>query len=131
MRRRIGSPDAADFMSFSRHYAEMAAPGCHQEIAKKVHSEVADSFAQLSPIADAFKFRLPTRAQSAERPFVLLLGNHSAGKSTFVNHLLSGLDGVAPTDLQKSGVAPTDDGFSVIAGGEVDENRDGPSLVIR
>jgi ribosome biogenesis GTPase A len=41
-------------------------------------------------------------------PFVLLLGNHSSGKSSFVNF-------ICHRKIQNTGVAPTDDNFTVIA----------------
>lgn len=40
-------------------------------------------------------------------PFALILGNHSSGKSTFINYLLE-------NNIQASGVAPTDDCFTII-----------------
>jgi len=56
-------------------------------------------------------------------PMVLVVGNHSAGKSTFINRLLG-------TSVQETGVAPTDDGFTVLqrhpTGNEVE---DGPTLL--
>ena len=56
-------------------------------------------------------------------PFVLLLGNHSSGKSSFVNYLMD-------RKIQTAGVAPTDDNFTIIAPGEADDiDRDGSSLV--
>lgn len=55
-------------------------------------------------------------------PFVFVLGNHSAGKSSFINYVLQ-------RKIQESGVAPTDDGFSIIAPGPEDVEMDGPSLV--
>ncbi|DAZ96290.1 TPA: hypothetical protein N0F65_008323 [Lagenidium giganteum] len=55
-------------------------------------------------------------------PFVFLLGNHSSGKSTFINHLLQ-------REVQTTGVAPTDDGFTIIAPGTSDLEQDGPALV--
>lgn len=55
-------------------------------------------------------------------PFVFMLGNHSSGKSTFINHVLG-------RSIQVTGVAPTDDGFTIIAPGEDDLNQDGPALV--
>ena len=55
-------------------------------------------------------------------PSVLLLGNHSSGKSSFINYVLG-------RDVQSTGVAPTDDGFTVIAPGVEDADRDGPSFV--
>ncbi|KAJ0407166.1 hypothetical protein P43SY_001124 [Pythium insidiosum] len=55
-------------------------------------------------------------------PFVFLLGNHSSGKSTFINYLLQ-------REVQSTGVAPTDDGFTIIAPGAEDIEQDGPALV--
>ena len=55
-------------------------------------------------------------------PFVLLLGNHSSGKSSFANFALG-------RDVQTAGVAPTDDSFTVIAPGASDADQDGPALV--
>jgi hypothetical protein len=55
-------------------------------------------------------------------PFVLLLGNHSSGKSSFINHVLG-------RTVQQTGVAPTDDGFTVIAPAARDADRDGASFV--
>lgn len=55
-------------------------------------------------------------------PFVFLLGNHSSGKSTFINYLLQ-------RPVQSTGVAPTDDGFTIIAPGQQDIDQDGPALI--
>eukprot|EP00303_Exanthemachrysis_gayraliae_P012057 CAMPEP_0206019596 /NCGR_PEP_ID=MMETSP1464-20131121/29392_1 /ASSEMBLY_ACC=CAM_ASM_001124 /TAXON_ID=119497 /ORGANISM="Exanthemachrysis gayraliae, Strain RCC1523" /LENGTH=545 /DNA_ID=CAMNT_0053393499 /DNA_START=1 /DNA_END=1638 /DNA_ORIENTATION=+ len=55
-------------------------------------------------------------------PYVLLLGNHSSGKSSFINFVLG-------RTIQQAGVAPTDDCFTVIAPGAADTDRDGPSFV--
>lgn len=55
-------------------------------------------------------------------PFVLLLGNHSSGKSSFINHILK-------RKVQTTGVAPTDDNFTIIGPGETDIDRNGPALV--
>lgn len=55
-------------------------------------------------------------------PMVLVLGNHSSGKSTFINYILG-------RQVQNTGVAPTDDSFTVIAPGQSDADQDGPSLV--
>ena len=65
------------------------------------------------------------RSSSSEAvplPFVLLLGNHSSGKSSFINYVLG-------RDIQATGVAPTDDGFTVIAPGDADSDRDGASFI--
>jgi hypothetical protein len=55
-------------------------------------------------------------------PLVFILGNHSSGKSTFINYVLG-------RRIQETGVAPTDDGFTFISGGGTDQDQDGPSLV--
>lgn len=41
------------------------------------------------------------------RPIVLILGNYSSGKSTFINELIG-------REVQRTGQAPTDDSFTVI-----------------
>ena len=55
-------------------------------------------------------------------PFVLLVGNHSSGKSSFINYVLG-------RPVQTAGVAPTDDNFTIIAPGPSDVDQDGPALV--
>jgi len=54
-------------------------------------------------------------------PFVLLVGNHSSGKSSFINYVLQ-------RQIQTAGVAPTDDAFTIIAPGPVDRDQDGPAV---
>jgi hypothetical protein len=61
-------------------------------------------------------------ARIIERPFCLLVGNHSSGKSSYINYVLQ-------RKIQKAGVAPTDDTFTVIAPGVTDSDADGPTLV--
>jgi len=56
-------------------------------------------------------------------PLVMVVGNHSAGKSTFINKLLG-------RQVQETGVAPTDDGFTVLQRHpKADEVEDGPTLL--
>lgn len=57
-------------------------------------------------------------------PTVLVIGNHSAGKSTFINRMLG-------RNAQETGVAPTDDGFTVLERhtGKTDDIDDGPTLL--
>ncbi|WP_144055605.1 dynamin family protein [Octadecabacter antarcticus] len=77
----------------------------------------------LDPLAKQFMFRRPPTIGELRRPpQVLMLGNHSSGKSTFVNHLLG-------MEVQKTGVAPTDDNFTIITYGPHETDRDGPSVV--
>ena len=49
-------------------------------------------------------------------PFVFLLGNHSSGKSSFINFLLG-------RAVQTTGVAPTDDSFTIIMPGATQRLR--------
>lgn len=77
----------------------------------------------LGPLAEQFAYPQPQAdGEIKGAPLVLFLGNHSSGKSTFINHLLG-------TDVQKTGLAPTDDGFTIISYGEFEDNRDGPAVV--
>ncbi|KAL7683453.1 putative Dynamin superfamily, P-loop containing nucleoside triphosphate hydrolase [Plasmopara halstedii] len=55
-------------------------------------------------------------------PMVLVLGNHSSGKSTFINYMLG-------QNVQKTGRAPTDCIFTILVGGSRDERLDGAALV--
>ncbi len=57
------------------------------------------------------------------KPNVIFLGNHSSGKSTVINNLL----GDPP--VQNTGVAPTDDRFTVIRYGETEQDYYGPAAV--
>jgi GTPase Era involved in 16S rRNA processing len=63
---------------------------------------------------------VPTKTHSI--PMVLMLGNHSAGKSTLINALL----GIRE---QQTGVAPTDDGFTILRRGGSNVDEDGPTAV--
>ncbi len=56
-------------------------------------------------------------------PIVLFLGNHSSGKSSFINYLLD------PPPVQDTGVAPTDDGFTVLVYGETEKDVNGPAAL--
>ncbi|HZU98827.1 MAG TPA: dynamin family protein [Planctomycetota bacterium] len=76
----------------------------------------------LDPLARRYEFeRAPTAQETSGAPLVLILGNHSSGKSTFINFLLG-------QDVQKTGLAPIDDGFTIIASGAADE-KDGAAVV--
>lgn len=60
--------------------------------------------------------------QGTALPFVFLVGNHSSGKSSFINY-------IAGRSVQVAGVAPTDDAFTVILPGPQDSDQDGPALI--
>ncbi|CAK9054548.1 unnamed protein product [Durusdinium trenchii] len=55
-------------------------------------------------------------------PMVLVIGNHSSGKSTFINKLLG-------QEVQDTGVAPTDDGFTILERRTTTETEDGPTVL--
>lgn len=87
-------------------------------VTEKLQEEV------LSPLNQRLLGPLERRpfAEGVPLPLVLLLGNHSSGKSSFINYVLG-------RDVQATGVAPTDDGFTVIAPGSEDADRDGASFI--
>ena len=64
----------------------------------------------------------PASDRATALPFCLLVGNHSSGKSSFINYVMQ-------RNIQKAGVAPTDDTFTVIAPGPQDSDADGPTMV--
>jgi hypothetical protein len=77
----------------------------------------------VDPLAGKFAFeKRPDEGEIAGAPTVLILGNHSSGKSTFINHLLG-------NPIQKTGLAPTDDAFTVLSFGGAEEERDGNAVV--
>ncbi|CAJ1025265.1 putative 50S ribosome-binding GTPase/Dynamin family [Leishmania shawi] len=73
----------------------------------------------LEPYDDVYRFLTPFKSTT---PMVMFLGNHSSGKSTLINYL-------SGCEIQETGVAPTDDGFTVIKRGTCDMDADGPSVV--
>ena len=93
------------------------------EIMMQAHSLTEEL---LQPLNDKMLGPLERSGDTASRPylpFVFCLGNHSSGKSTFINHVLG-------REVQKTGVAPTDDSFTVIAPSDHgDMDQDGPALV--
>jgi energy-coupling factor transporter ATP-binding protein EcfA2 len=76
----------------------------------------------LRSFADKFGFPLGAKSQATRLPTVLCLGNHSSGKSTFINYL-------AGATIQDTGVAPTDDGFTLIMYGDKSQTEDGHVVV--
>ncbi len=76
----------------------------------------------VDPVGERFAFpRAPHAGEISGPPMVLVIGNHSSGKSSFINHLLG-------ESIQTTGLAPTDDAFTVLAHGEPGE-RDGRAVV--
>ncbi|MBQ7189962.1 MAG: hypothetical protein IJR99_11165 [Kiritimatiellae bacterium] len=76
------------------------------------------------PDAERFFYPYKRTGVSAETlPCIFFLGNHSSGKSTLINFLLGGLA------VQDTGVAPTDDGFTVLVYGDVPREVVGDSAL--
>ncbi len=51
------------------------------------------------------------------KPLVLIIGNYSSGKSTFINEVLD-------RQIQRTGQAPTDDSFTILTAPEENETED-------
>ena len=90
----------------------------------KLERNVRSIYARkLSLLASRYRFSLPVSDKDVPgSPRVLFLGNHSSGKSSFINY-------IAGVDIQESGMAPTDDGFTLVTHGETEETLDGQTLV--
>lgn len=77
----------------------------------------------LQPLAEKLTFQLSRQPKSVPGdPMVLFLGNHSSGKSSFINYLIG-------AERQKTGLAPTDDGFTIISYGKQQDEMDGHAVV--
>jgi hypothetical protein len=77
----------------------------------------------LRPVARRLACDVPVRLQdAASQPMVLFLGNHSSGKSSYINTLVG-------AEVQKTGLAPTDDGFTLLTWGEKADEFDGQTVV--
>lgn len=77
----------------------------------------------LQPLAKRLAIELPVSGKDAAGlPTVLFLGNHSSGKSSFINYLIQ-------AEIQKTGLAPTDDGFTVLIHGNQCDVLDGQTVV--
>lgn len=91
--------------------------------AESIVDQCLDLRKSLQPVNDRFAGPLEKSAQkNTVLPFVFLLGNHSSGKSSFVNYVLQ-------RKVQVAGVAPTDDTFTVIVPGPSDVDKDGATLI--
>jgi GTP-binding protein EngB required for normal cell division len=87
------------------------------ETVKQLYHEVLD------PVEERFAFeKRPSDGEIAGGPMVLVVGNHSSGKSTFLNYVLG-------EDVQRTGMAPTDDSFTILRFSEQREDRDGMAIV--
>ncbi|MBQ3343329.1 MAG: dynamin family protein [Kiritimatiellae bacterium] len=87
---------------------------------------VRNSYERFGSLAKRYYYRFarPTVTVGGS-PCMIFLGNHSSGKSSLINWVLGG------SPVQDVGLAPTDDGFTVIAYGENEEDICGPGALAR
>ncbi|TVR08476.1 MAG: GTPase [Planctomycetota bacterium] len=76
------------------------------------------------PAAQAHLHTLAPESCYTSPPTILMLGNHSSGKSSMINHLLG-------KGVQRTGIAPTDDAFTVLFYSEEERNLEGRTLITR
>lgn len=89
-----------------------------------VDRKVKRQYRRYADLAAKFGFTFSRcRLSTGGNPNVLLLGNHSSGKSTWINFLLGG------DQIQDTGVAPTDDGFTVITNSASPHDFMGPAAI--
>lgn len=92
-------------------------------IQQSILSECSTLHSSIMPLNSTLRGPLTKGSdRGTSLPFVFLVGNHSSGKSSFINYVLG-------RKVQTAGVAPTDDCFTVIAPGPKDVDQDGPALV--
>lgn len=101
---------------------------CDNSRVKQVLDGIAESVKTLyheviDPVETQFAFeKRPSDGEIGGGPLVLVVGNHSSGKSTFLNYILG-------EDIQRTGMAPTDDSFTILRYSEQREDRDGMAIV--
>ena len=84
------------------------------------------TYARFGKIAKAYYYGFSrTTVTKDGTPCMLFLGNHSSGKSSLINWLVGG------DAVQDIGLAPTDDGFTMLVYGETEEDICGPAAVAR
>eukprot|EP00586_Coscinodiscus_wailesii_P014046 CAMPEP_0172504944 /NCGR_PEP_ID=MMETSP1066-20121228/182386_1 /TAXON_ID=671091 /ORGANISM="Coscinodiscus wailesii, Strain CCMP2513" /LENGTH=172 /DNA_ID=CAMNT_0013281349 /DNA_START=322 /DNA_END=836 /DNA_ORIENTATION=- len=94
-----------------------------ERTARDITQKCDSIYSTLMPLNERLRGPLPSHGdRGTQLPFVFLVGNHSSGKSSFINYVLN-------RPVQTAGVAPTDDCFTVIAPGPGDVDQDGPALV--
>eukprot|EP01082_Thalassiosira_pseudonana_P001643 g654.t1 g654 contig10:468782-470630(-) len=93
------------------------------DLHQSIISQVTNLHSSIMPLNTTLRGPLAKNSdRGTSLPFVFLVGNHSSGKSSFINYVLG-------RSVQTAGVAPTDDCFTVIAPGPKDVDQDGPALV--
>ena len=93
---------------------------------KKFEELAQKTYARFGKLAKAYHYGFSRTAVTKNGvPCMIFLGNHSSGKSSLINWLVGG------DAVQDVGLAPTDDGFTILAYGETDEDICGPAAVAR
>ena len=84
------------------------------------------TYARFGKLAKAYHYGFSRTAVTKNGvPCMIFLGNHSSGKSSLINWLVGG------DPVQDVGLAPTDDGFTILTYGETDEDICGPAAVAK
>lgn len=95
----------------------------------KIHAfedRLNKAYQRFTPLAQRYYYTFSRPSVTAGGvPVVLFLGNHSSGKSSLINWVLGN------ENVQDTGVAPTDDGFTVLLYGETAEDVCGPAALPR
>ena len=87
---------------------------------------VQQNYERFGATAEQYYYRFTRPALTdGGTPCMIFLGNHSSGKSSLINWVLGG------ERVQDVGLAPTDDGFTVIMYGEAEEDICGPAALAR
>jgi GTPase SAR1 family protein len=103
--------------------AQEVAPEVDTKIVSEIEGKARSLYDALQTVTERFEFDpVPSSGETNGLPTVLLLGNHSAGKSSFINFLLG-------EDLQRTGIAPVDDGFTIITHGPEPLDKDGAAVI--
>lgn len=85
-----------------------------------------EAYGKFAPIAKRYYYTFVRPSVTLKGlPVALFVGNHSSGKSTLINWIVGG------DPIQDTGVAPTDDGFTILAYGEQEEDVVGPAALAR
>lgn len=102
----------------------MATSTAHGQQLKEVSDSVQIYYDEtIDPLAEQLMFsRAPDPGARGGHPLVLVIGNHSAGKSTLINYMLG-------QEVQHTGVAPTDDSFTILTHGDHPQDKDGDAVV--
>lgn len=112
----IAEPSSKPYAASSRRTSLPSSRALFEE----VNSSIDEIFSRLD-IVQTKLYGESYRRKRVPFPMVLLLGNHSSGKSTFVNYLLG-------TSIQETGRAQTDDSFTIVVDGEKKEQLDSDAL---